>query len=391
MSAAVRRGLGATVMVLALVIAFGWWNYTTVRSTMVETRVPNLILGGKPVPAAQAPGLAAALRQQIIKRPLSQLLVDQYYSLISLNSLANAGERERWRQQVAALGWRSGAAQINLMGQGALAADMRAVLDRTDALMRRQYKMEQVGNLLYLVEQDPQTQPLLIQRLYRGVPWRTFFFMNPTGTATDAGRMARVRTLDALLRMKSPLTRTEVASFLVAMRSPRDLPEAYRIWRAFRSQQETAPALGTTFDPGFTLYPNTGAEGSIGLPFEWEPLSGAGYSADIDSGAVTLNWDGSGAPVLLRQTFRALPQRYRVMLRGPDANVGFLNHFTVNLECPTGPIRFGNATAIAGGVTALSDGAVGCAFPTLTVKGSPGMGFEQVVASLSFLAAQPVG
>lgn len=391
MNMAVRRGLGATVMVLALMIAFGWWNYTTVRLKMVEARVPSMILGAKPVPPAQAPELAAALRRQIIKRPLSQLLVDQYYSLISLNGLADAGERDRWRQQVAALGWRSGAAQINLMGQAALAADMRVVLDRTDALMRRQYMVEQVGNLLYLVEQDPQTQPLLIQRLYRGVPWRTYFFMNPVGTATDAGRMARIRTLDALLRMKSPLTRAEVTSFLVAMRSPRDLPEAYRIWRAFRSQHGTAPTPGTTFDPRFTLYPNTGSEGSIGLPFEWEPLSGAGYSADIDNGAVTLNWDGSGAPVLLRQTFRALPHRYRVTLRGPDANVGFLAHFTINLECPTTVMRFGGATEIAGGVTALSDGAVDCDFPTLTVKGSPGMGFEQVVASLSFLSAQPTG
>lgn len=393
MNKAVRRGVGTTLALACLVVVFALWWRGSNDAAAIAGLAPKVAYGVRPLSAGSARDLEPKLRDAIVARPLDQDLVNGYYTLISSTGIGTPAQRDQWLGKVASLGWQSSPAQMNLLMHAVQGGDMEAVLDRTEAMMRRERLEDRFAAVLYLVEQAPQTQSQLIARLRANAPWRGFFFANAAGLATPGGRRARADTLGVLFASASYISRHEVAPFLAASRDAGELDQADRVWRMFRQQRgEPAPSAGRAFDPEFKTYSSQPSSPQpVDLPFEWEPLSGPGYSTDIDRGTARFDWDGSGVPILLRQTLRAQNGRYRAIVRGADVGV-FLEHFELGLDCPNDKVRFNSQAAPKGDTaTLVTDRPVLCPFPTVVVRGRPSLLSQPIGATLESIAVQPVG
>lgn len=393
----IRRGarrFGGGALLTGLFIGFGmWWsNGTTLAAARAAS--PTLVSASRPIDAAPARALADTLRAAIVKAPLDQDLVNRFYTLASVNRLVDASEREAWLRLMARLGWRSTAAQQNLIGAAAAADDLSIILDRTDAMLRRARFVGELVVLLYAVEQVPETREDLVARLERGVSWRQTFFGDPRGVASAAGRQARLATVDRMFADGHALSRDEIAPLLSAMTAVGDDAGAYRVWSRFRRQFGGRKHIseGVTFDPDFASYAASHAGGATAdLPFEWQPASGDAASADIVREGVTLHWDGNGVPVLLRQKFRAAPGWYELTLAGTEATPDLLNRLDFVAACAGGDVRFTRIRRDrAGGLIVGSETPIACAFPTLLVRGRASLAPQPVDAALSSLALRPV-
>jgi len=381
-------------MLAGLVTGFILWWSDVMRTRQVRMAAPTLVAATQPMDPAASGALASALRAAIVAAPLDQDLVNRFYTLATVNRLVDDSVLAGWRAQLTRLGWRSNGAQQNLLVAAAYAGDLPTLLDRTDAMMRRKALAEELGVLLYTIEQAPQTHNTLVLRLRRNVPWRTTFFADPRGVATPAGRQARLATISEMLDAHNPVARVEVAPLLVALTTARDNIAAFRIWRRFRMQdrQERPLVIGETFDPDFAAY--RAAQHLVpvrDLPFEWQAVSGEGYSTDVADDGVTLHWDGSGVPLMLRQTFHAVPGMYELLLTGTDAKPEFLNRFEVAALCPQGETLFVTPRQRRAGEFAVTaDRAVPCEFPILLVRGRASMVPQPVDASLTSILLHPV-
>ena len=393
MTKALTRQVAVSMLLIGLIIGFSIWWLGVMRERIYRTTTPTLVAVAKPIDPVAARTLADTLLGAIVRKPLDQTLVNGFYTVATVNRLAAPATLAEWRRQLGRLGWRSTPAQQNLLFDAANAQDLPTILDRTDGLMRRRQLVEQVSGLLYLIEQAPETHRMLLDRLEHQVPWRTVFFSDPRGVATPGGLQARYVTIQQMLNDGHAVTRAEVAPLLTAMVAAKHEDAAFRMWGRYRRQDGHARVLasGETFDPDFAIYRGVKALPlAKDLPFEWQPASGDGYSTDIGRDGVTLHWDGTGVPVLLRQLFHAVPGRYELVMRGTDATPDFLNRFEVVATCPSNETLFTvMREGTVGRFVVGSDGTVSCSFPTLLIRARASMVPQTIDASLTSLALHP--
>ncbi len=296
-------------------------------------------------------------------RPLDQRLVN--VAMVRSVALERTSPAP-WLAQLARLGWRDTPALQNRLYAAALAQDLPAIFDASDALLRRQQLMEQMIPILSTVEVDPTVRGTLVERLVRAPDWRSTYLISTGHLRTREQMMARYALLQAL-RGRGQLTPGEVAANVRAFEQAGMPGPGFALWQGIQPGV-TRPLNDMRFLRASRVF-DTGEEP---VAYEWQMLNGEGYSAGAsrEDGRATLDieWSGRGVPVFAQQRTSAMPGRYVLDVGIAAHEVPELSALMFRLMCgdraillrqdPRQPTRFATQTAVP------------CGYPVLQVVGN---------------------
>ena len=323
----------------------------------------NIAAAGKNVTVAPAE-LATAFS----KDPLNQNLVNAAFVLWP-EKLTEA-QKSTWLSVMRKMGWRSTPALQTMINEAALRQDFSGVLILADALLRRNQLFDQSAGLMNLLEAEPSTWPGVYKRLRERAPWRTNYLQVAGSIRQEAVIDGRIRTLRQLHASGDSLTRQELAPSIAAIVNAGKVADAVQIWR-----KHSKAAATPLHDSDFQIAVGEGANTEFTYPFEWEFLSGPGFSAfpseDGLSGAnVAIQWDGRGVPVFMRQQTSATPGHYRLSFRVDGDAQKFASKVGVRFRCGSEVIRLRNAVKLnTQFVIAETIEPVSCEFPWIDIYG----------------------
>jgi hypothetical protein len=267
-----------------------------------------------------------ALESALWRDPLDPRLFNLVYADAVRTGLPEAVV-QRDADILAKLGWRFVPAQQNLIMRAGLDNDPIALLDRVDALLRRQ----RLAALCNAVEANPQTQNLVIDRLRSRPMWR-HGYLGAIGPQTPPEVLAaRVRTLNVLLRSPGGVNREEMAPSLIALAATGNGRDASRLWARLVGGRADSNLV---FDPDFHRAAEHASMGDSGIPFEWRVGQDLGYSGQVTTNGVTINWDRRGVPTFLSQLLPVQPgSSYRLAIRGRSDGGALGNLLTPTIIC----------------------------------------------------------
>lgn len=293
--------LAGTAAATVLSLAGTTWLVLAVNGTRVD-RDPQRHYASLPGDAAAVARQMPTAVAQLRRTPIDADAFNLVYVATAKRDGAQSASAMAAAAILARYGWRSAAAQQNLIEDAAYRADYATVLDRVDALMRRNKRRPQMAQVLAVLEKDPKLQPRVVERLLGHPNWRQDYLWR-IGTSADPALLdARVRTLLTLLDRGDTLSREEVSRSLQALLAGDRVRSANRLWRRVSG---TAGAANLIYDPTFAVVAREGARPAFGIPYEWALEAGAGYSATVQNAEwpLRIEWSGAGAglPVFARQ------------------------------------------------------------------------------------------
>lgn len=346
---------------------------------------------GMRVPALQPP-LTADQRDRtrvaLWRDPLDQKLVNTLY----VDAVRRAGNNAATRPAVrtlAGLGWRYTPAQQNLMMRAAYDARFGDVIDRADALLRRQKLTDQAITMLVAMEAIPQVHDMVVGKLLGEPMWRHDYLLRIGPQAPTQILDARIHTMRVLLRKPDGVSRAELAPTLQALVGAGRARDAYDLW----AMKAGAPGRGNLIrDPDFRFAAALAGDDTA-IPFEWRMNQSLGYSADANGNGATVTWDGRGVPVFMNQLVLVTPGRSYMLTIEGRADVGALRPLLVaTLGCgavsiafvpvdgPEGAARFRSAPIPSG-----------CDIADVAIGGDVDAGRRAVVMEIGRVALQPAG
>jgi len=291
--------------------------------------------------------LPPRLEQRIVRTllwsPLDQSLLNALYVYWKVSGQLKGSSESRMLRLIARQGWRSTPAQQNLMIAAAARLDVDDIVLRGDALLRREQLEASVLELMYQAEVVPAGRRALLKSLRLAPAWREKFFSDAAGIEGTSRLTARAQTLNAMVASGDLPSQSESAFTLRRMVENGLSASAYDLWTKLTRKRPDAGLTDSNFLDAAKRDSST-----LPYPFEWQMLSGRGFSSTaIDSGgtgSVKLSWDGRDSPVFMEQTLKApngtLPS---LQIRGPDANDNTLTKLAFTLECSNRePIVFEN-------------------------------------------------
>lgn len=239
------------------------------------------------------------------------------------------------------LGWRSTPALQNRIVVAVEKQDLGKIVAIGDALLRREELMDQTQALMRLLEQSGSTRRQLAGTLAFNPYWRQSYFESANKLQGSAAVANRAQLAMMLAKLGSPLTRPELAANLGVLIDNGYGREAYQLWRAYRKVQ--AMLIN---DPGFSWAYRMRNDVNVGMPFEWQLLSGSGFWTELvrENGktAVSINWNRRGVPAFLTQRLFLGSQRPGLVMQinGTELPATFSNDFSLALVCPGRSINF---------------------------------------------------
>lgn len=377
-----RRALLPSAALLLCAWLAWFYAHSIVEQRLLRGRLPQMA----PLPATLKlpPGVTvpptprasdeqmAKLDQALVRDPLDPRLLNLHFVQRTLREGSASPAVQSELQLVSRLGWRHTPAQQNLMVRAALENRLGEVLDRIDALLRRQRATPQIFNFLGVVEATPEFRPLVIKRLSDRVPWRESYLMNGGNLSDPRAIDARFATLETLLDRGHSLTRREIGPFLTSAVAAGRGERAYRLWT--RQARQTGPAGSVVFDADFRHAQALGPRPVATIPFEWQFSSGLGYRAapsGRDRGGASLSWDGRGAPEFMYQLVRLQPGRAMLTVTAGEADTAS-QALAFALRCPSTNAEFELAGAADGTLRYVADARrLDCGVARLTVEGRP--------------------
>lgn len=319
---------------------------------------------GAPVQARQAPLRGIDDRQvriALAASPLSPRLVN----IAMVRAVAAGAPPARWMAQLAQLGWRDTPTLQNRLYAAALARNVAAIVDLCDALLRRRSLVDQIIPALSVVETDPNLSGAFVDRLARWPNWRGEY-LTTTGQLRQPSQLAaRYRILRAL-RGRGPLGPGEAVQNVRALDAG-GLPDlAFALWRAVE------PEVTSPLDDAHFVRASRDFQGAADtVPYQWQMLSGEGYSAgaSTDAGRSTLDidWDGRGVPIFAQQRTSASPGSYMLAVRVASSDLTELAAFSFRLMCGNDTVELRQDPRMPDRL--LTTRPVSCGYPTLQIAG----------------------
>ena len=214
---------------------------------------------------------------------------------------------KRFAAAMQKLGWRNTAVQRSLLINAANEENFDALMDRADALLRRDVLTDEVLPIVLLFERNPAVRKPLVRALARMPVWRRQFFGRIDILRDPVQRQARFRTVEYLIDSGATMNREEIAPLVNALDQAGDNARAEKLW----TKQMPRAGKAMLFDPAFEFATRMDSERpDLVMPFEWHLEQGTGYNSYVESGGgVRVEWDGHGVPTFLRQRLRFNGQR----------------------------------------------------------------------------------
>ena len=190
--------------------------------------------------------LAAAIRGD----PLNPRLVNAFY-VSTASGRADENTVEAAAALLARMGWRYSAAQQNIFFRGVIRDDFAVVMDRADALLRRQRLISPMFQLLAGMESVAAARPWVVKKLSMSPPWRSSYLVATGQIANPALASARLSTLRDLKRSccggepQDRLPRREPAHWFTIRVSRRRRSPRIAAPAPFRSTGGSSPAWGS--------------------------------------------------------------------------------------------------------------------------------------------------
>lgn len=271
------------------------------------------------------------------------------------------------------LGWRNTPALQNRIVTAVETQDLRKIVAIADALLRREDLVEQGQALMRLMEQSAPTRRQLADALAVNPNWRLAYFESPNKPQGPAAVGDRAKLAKMLAERGSPLTRPELAANLGLLADNGYAREAYELWRGYRGKK---PMLVN--DPDFVWAYRMRNDVNVGMPFEWELLTGSGFWTELvlegEKAGVSINWNRRGVPVFLTQRLFLGSNRSPLVLQvdGVDLPGTLADDFSFALVCPDRTVPFDQLVRKSKTRYLLaSREAATCADPKLSVAGRP--------------------
>jgi hypothetical protein len=225
-----------------------------------------------------------------------------YFLFRDADARKDVKQADFFATQMARLGWRNTSVQRSLLIRAAKDRRYDELLDRADAMLRRDVLADQALQLVFLFELNAQVRQPLVKALMNMPTWRGEFFAQAGILNNPASRLARFDTISHLLDARATLRRDEVAPLVNALDRAGDVRRAENIWVRFaKPGPKTAD-----FDPSFQRLAKLDPDRpDLTMPFEWQLGQGTGHNSYLEStGGVRIEWDGRGVPVFMKRRLR---------------------------------------------------------------------------------------
>lgn len=383
------RLLGAGLFVT---LSLGMAAFFTYKQSEIErlkkVGIESAVLEGQRVDFGDMP--MSRVRQISASNPLNADLLNLLYVEEEFSQTAGDDKQSAIEPILEQLGWRSTATQFALMFGAAKRDELGKVIDRVDALLRRDDLTEYAYTSLFLIESKPEFRSQLARSLANRPSWLGAFLARPEPLQSSEGRASRVALINALYGQKFRLKREELAPTVNALSRSGEYQAAFTLWSKFEPTQASR-MLG---DPKFSLLEQRDPERpDLAMPFEWQLGSGTGYQASLDDSVsvsqIRIEWDGRGVPVFLKQQMRAaVGKAPTLLIGGVDASSQLMRNLTVSAVCENEVVVFAPVFASnrANNVILQAEANLPCEFPELRVSGqnrSSGSALEFAISELS--------
>lgn len=281
---------------------------------------------------------------------------------------AKVFEAAMWR-----LGWRNTAVQRSLLINAANEQNFDALMDRADALLRREVLTDEVLPIVLLFERNPDVRKPLVRALTRMPNWRSQFFGRTDILRDPVQRQARFGTVEYLIDSGAAMKREEIAPLVNALDRAGEIARAEKLW------VKHIPRSSKTilFDPTFEFASQMDSDRpDLVMPFEWHLGQGTGYNGYIERGSgMRIEWDGHGVPVFLRQRLRFNGQRpVKISLALNGDVMTAISGLDLSFVCSkTGkvlPLDRSEISAERDSVIYSANAAIGCDRPELRISGA---------------------
>lgn len=364
--------ISAVGLTMATLAGFGVWSVATAEQAQLPgPKTPDLVMLA--ASASYPDDFRVKIARAIARSPLDQNRLNALYVFEAGGTARPEMSIARLRGALAETGWRSTAAQQNMIVWAVEQGNLRMLVDRADGLLRRQRLEPEARELLYLFESSNETRSYIVRALSRRPIWRNTYLVDPKGMATPARLDARALTMEAMLRHGIAVDRAELAPLLSLLVKGGKAERAHALWSRFaRTNSNSGPLNDPNFKEAAAL---SALDGQPNFPFEWQFESGRGYGASVvraaGSSEIHIRWDGRGLPVFLRQWLNVSPGRYTVRLAGLDAKPEVINGLSIAAECPGAVTRFERIVTsdTRGGLVLAGDRAIECRFPEFRISG----------------------
>jgi len=393
------RLTGAALVGLVSIAAAGWSLASQIeeegltagrRAWQIAPLPENLLPASSPLPP-ELPALSTSERRAIGRGLWREPLEPRLFNLLFADSV-RIGRPDRETDRLAALlaqlGWRYTPAQQNLMIRALLDERFGDVLDRVDALLRRQRQPALAYTVLAALEGIPQIHGEVLDKLLAEPAWRSDYLSVIGPESAPALLEARVRTIDALLKTRSGMNREEIAPSLIALNASGRGRIAHGLW--VRQAGEPADA-NLVHDPVFEQVAAQAGTAGPGIPFEWRLGQDLGYAAQTSSLGVSISWDRRGVPAFLSQTVPVRPGRdYVLTVQGRASDDSLQRLLSPLLLCATRAIRFEPAGEARQGQPRWRTGPLpaSCDMGVLTLNGALDTGSGTVTIDLERVSLQ---
>lgn len=269
-------------------------------------------------------------------------------------------------RMLGSLGYRSTPVQRLLVDWAEKRGDYSLVIDRTDALLRRNVFRMQGLYVLWQIELSERLRPLLIPSLKAKSDWRGTFLNDPIILAEQDQLQARVGTLNLLLNQGADIEYGDMRNVLNKLIDGEQTESAYALWSRYVGR----PREKGVFDPHFVKAEKIQSEGiTRSLPFEWSVSSEAGQSVEFANGA-RIMWEGRGAPLFLSQRLWLEPASYDIEIKVEGA-AEVADALRFRLACPGAAALFVAVSQRNGVATLRTDRPTNCPYPRLDVRAGP--------------------
>ena len=365
----------SALVFLALCVVLLWAQYSGQTSSVALLTDANSL-------AANSAGIEnlnvidKKARKRLSSYPLDSAAMNTLY-IATLKSGADDSAIRNIAVTMSKFGWRNTVIQQNLIQRAIVKNDLRSIIVRADALLRRMPENLDLLTLIQLVELDPAMRITLVERLGRNPTWKKDLLLETKNIALDPSQAAaRGDTLRLMMKDKQTIPRVLLAPSLNAIIKAGLTKVAWDIYQL--NIGNYAPKGKLIGDPNFIrLAEAANIDDYRPFPFDWTTYSDRGIQVDatnsIGDGALEISWDGRGLPLMITQYVNVVPGRpYILEVMGLDAKPELLHLLAFTLECEGQP-KVWFATGIYNNETKklviTSNGAPNCEFPRLSIRG----------------------
>lgn len=321
--------------------------------------------------------IEARLKARLARNPIDQRDFNLFY-VLNNKAEVSEGNAPPLSDVLGLLGWRTTTAQQNLIVHAIASNDFEAIIERADALLRRERLTDEVLFLLQQVEAEPAVRDYLITSLERDPPWRSQFLEYTPKLREPGNRQARYETFMAMFDRGVEVRRFELAVILNALSVEGALDQAWTLFNRYNevsSDLAKAASQPRDFD---AIRASKRRKFFYPFPFEWKANAQRGVGVSTIEGAnstkLLLRWNGRGSPLLMSKFLRVESGKsYAVKIGGVSDIRQFANYIRISFVCPGKTVVYDDYTRNIDEDLLIytAPETIDCDFPKVEVRGRP--------------------